>query len=454
MSVILMTIIEMSVSGAAMILFITLIRAVFIHKLPKKAFVLMWEIVILRLLLPVKIPSVTSVFTLTERFLPQEIIRTDPIAEPDAVVNESGYPDISQVRNALNIPIWEIVWLVGVVISAMAFIGLYIISFRKYRYAERVDVALPEGTKLRRKVEIRVCGGISSPLTYGLVKPVILLPKTSGPDNSEQLKFVLAHEMIHIKRFDILRKIAVIIAVCVHWFDPLTWVMFVLFNRDIELVCDDIVIGKIGHENRREYALALVEMLDTRAGILHNYFSKNAIEERIVSISKHRKTNVLSGVTAGILTLCVTAVFATSSAVYGWKKLDQIDGFERIFDSPVTGITLVTGADNERVTYAAGQPFIVRWSEFLNSVELRKTSGAGSRNTEKIIIENKEKTFEILVKGKEGDDDLYESTLIINGVFYEYKSSVEMPFDKTLYPFGTELDEYIVFSDIYYDKEE
>lgn len=449
-----MTILEMSISGAAMILIITLIRAVFIHKLPKKAFVLMWEIVILRLLLPVKIPSITSVFTLAERFLPQEIIRVNPITELDTVVNESGYPEILQVPNVLNIPVCEIVWLIGVVISAATFIGLYIMSFRKYRFAERVGIVLPEELKLRRKVEIRICGGISSPLTYGLVKPVILLPKTFEPDNSEQLRLVLTHEITHIKRFDVIRKIAVIIAVCVHWFNPLAWVMFVLFNRDIELVCDDIVIGKIGHKNRREYALALVEMLDARVEILHNYFSKNAVEERIVSISKHKKTNVISGITAGILTLCITAFFATSSVMCSWQKLNQIDGFERIYDSPITKITLVTGADNERVTYAAGQPFIVRWSEFLNNLELRKTSSAGFQDAEKIIIENEEKTFEILVKGKDGDDDFYESPLVINGDSYEYRSSVKMPFDKMLHPFGTELDEHIIFSDIYFNKEE
>lgn len=447
-----MTILEMSVSGAAMILIITLIRALFIHKLPKKAFVLMWEITILRLLLPIRIPSIISVFTLVEHFLPQEIIYINPITEPSIVVSDDSYLEIAQARNTLNVPVCEIVWLVGVVIIAAVFIGLYILYFKKYRFAERVNVTLPEELKLRRKVEIRVCGGISSPLTYGLIKPVILLPKTFEMDNSEQLKFVLAHEITHIKRFDVLRKIAVIIAVCVHWFNPLVWVLFVLFNRDIELVCDDIVIGKIGHKNRREYAMALVEMLDSSSVILHNYFSKNAVEERIVSISKHKETNVLSGVIAGILSLCVTAVFATSSAMYGWKKLNQIDGFERIFDSPITRITLVTGGNNERVTYAEGQPFIVRWSEFLNNLELHKTSGVGILSAERIIIENEEKTFEILIKGKD-DDDFNESTLVINGVFYEYRSSAEMPIDKLLYPFGSKLDEYIVFSDIYYDKD-
>lgn len=446
-----MTILEMSISGAAMIIIFTLIRAVFIHKLPKKAFVLMWEIVIIRLLLPIKIPSITSVFTLMEHFIPQETIYTNATTS-DVVVNGNEYLEIAPAQDTFDFPVWEVVWLGGTVILATVFIGLYIFSFRKYRFAERIDVALPEEMQLRRKVEIRLCGKIFSPLTYGIVKPVILLPKTFDLSNSRQLECILTHEMLHIKRFDILRKIAVIISVCVHWFNPLAWVLFVLLNRDIELVCDDLAIGKIGRKNRKEYALAMIEMPNEKSGVLHSYFSKNAVEERIVAISKHKKTNILSCFAAGILTVCVTAVFATSSAVYGWKKLNQIDGFERIFDSRITKITLETGAEKKRVIYAEGQPFIMLWSEFLNNLELRKISVAGYRNTEKIIVENGETTFEILFN--EYDDDFYDSPLVINGVFYEYKSSVEMPIDKTLSPFGTVSDEYIAFSDIFYDKGE
>lgn len=442
-----MTIFEMSISGAAMIITFTLIRAVFLHKLPKKAFVLMWEIVIIRLLLPVKIPSIISAFTLTEELVPPVKIHPDPTTSDAVYVN--GYPEASASQYTFDFSVGETIWLVGIVISAAVFVGLYILSFKKFRLAEHVNIALPEDIKLRRKVVIRLCGGITSPLTYGVAKPVILLPKTFDLSNASELEYVLTHEMYHIRRFDILRKVTVIIAVCVHWFDPLVWVMFVLFNRDIELVCDEAAIGKIGCENRKEYALAMIGLLDTKAGILQNYFSKNAIEERIISISKYKRTNVLSDAAAITLTLCVTVFFATSSVMGGWKKLDRISGFDRVFDSPITSVTLLTGDDTDRLINASGEPILTSWNEFLHALEVRETGGSGLENAKKIIIENEEETFEILVNGKNGDDDLNDSTLIINGVSYEYRSSVKMPYDKTLYPFGDKLDEYIF--DIVYD---
>ena len=423
-----MTILEMSVSGAAMILIITLIRAVFIHKLPKKAFVLLWEIVILRLLLPIKIPSITSVFTLSDRIIPRGTIYADSIAEPNIAVSDNGYLEITQARNTLNVPVWEIVWLVGSIFLATVFIGLYIFSFRKYRFTERVDIALPEEMQLHRKVEIRICEEISSPLTYGLVKPVILLPKTYALSNSEQLKYVLTHELTHIKRFDFLRKITMIIAVCVQWVNPFVWVMFVLFNRDIELVCDDAVIGKIGRENRKKYAMALIEMLDNSSGILHNYFSKNAVEERIVSISKHKKRSVLSGAAAGVLTLCVTAVFATSAAV-PYKKIDEITEFERIFDSPIISVTLKTDADNTNLTVAAGQPLVERWDTFLRSTELLKISENISKNSDIVVVTTTEGEYTIFTDGR---------TLTLGNGTYTFKSDIPIPIDKSLYPFDTE----------------
>ncbi len=414
----------MSVSGAAMILIITLIRAVFIHKLPKKAFVILWETAILRLLLPIRIPLATSVFNLSERLMPRET----PRAVPDIPVGGDGYLEILQERNTFNLPVWEMIWLVGAVISAAFFIGLYILSFRKYRFAERVDAALPEETRLQRRVEIRVCRGISSPLTYGLLKPVILLPKAFDLSDPEQLKFVLTHELTHIKRFDILRKIAMIAAVCVHWFNPLVWVMFVLFNRDIELVCDDAVIGKIGRENRKKYAMTLIEMLDNSSGILHNYFSKNAIEERIVSISKHKKKSVLSGAAAGVLALCVTAVFATSAAS-PYKKINEIAGFERILDSPMKSVTLNSSANNTHFTIAAGQPFVERWNAFLRNAELFEADENAPENSDIVVVTTAEGEFTIFTDGR---------TLTLGNETYTFKSSIPIPIDKALYPFDTE----------------
>ena len=431
-----MTILDLSVSGAAMIIFFTLIRAVFIHKIPKKAFVLMWEIVILRLLLPVKIPSVMSFFTFTEKFFPQKIT-SENIENSGFSVYENHFFNSVSTQNSFSF--WGIILFCGTVISALIFIVLYLIGFRKFRFAKRFDAILPENIRLRRKVEIRVCEGISSPLTYGILKPVILLPKSFNLKNSKRTEFVLTHEFVHIKHIDFLRKIAVITAVCAHWFNPLVWVMFVLFNRDIELACDDETIKIIGRENRKDYALTMIELLDDKTSVLYNYFCKNAVEERILSIVNNSKKGVFSCVFASILSLFVIAVFATSSSFNNRIKLDDIDGFEHFFDTPITGITLAAGDDNEHLIYARGEPFIECWSEFFGGLELRKTSGKIFPETGKITIENEENSFEFSVIGSD--------FFVINGNFYECKSPVKMPFDKMLNPFGTGSDDNIILVD-------
>lgn len=282
--------------------------------------------------------------------------------------------------------------------------------------------------RLRRKVEVRICEKISSPLTYGLFKPVILLPKNFDLNNSERLKFVLTHELTHIKRLDILRKAAVLIAVCVHWANPLVWAMFLLFNRDIELVCDDAVIEKIGRENHRKYAMALIEMLDGSADVLHSYFSKNAIEERIVSISRNANKGVLSCAAAGVLTFCVTAVFAASAVPY--KKIDEIRGFERIFESPITSVTIKTGDDNTHLTVASGQPFVTRWNTFLRNAELLETDEGVSDNYDIVIVNTANGEFTFITDRK---------ILTVGSENYILKGNVSLPIDKTLYPFGDEI---------------
>ena len=91
---------------------------------------------------------------------------------------------------------------------------------------------------LRRKIAIRQSDRISSPLSFGVLRPVILLPKKTDWTDEEALRYVLEHEFVHIRRFDSVGKLLLIAAACVHWFNPLVWAMYVLANRDLELSCD------------------------------------------------------------------------------------------------------------------------------------------------------------------------------------------------------------------------
>ncbi len=91
-------------------------------------------------------------------------------------------------------------------------------------------------------MEIRQSDRIAALLTYGVLRPVVLIPKQTDWTDETRLKVILTHEFVHIRRFDTLTKLLLAAALCIHWFNPFVWVMYVLANRDIELSCDETVV--------------------------------------------------------------------------------------------------------------------------------------------------------------------------------------------------------------------
>lgn len=152
-------------------------------------------------------------------------------------------------------------------------------------------------------------------MTYGIFRPVILMSQKTDWENKQQLQYILLHEYVHICRYDLVTKLISALALCVHWFNPLVWAMYILFNRDIELACDECVIRKFGEGSKSEYALTLISMEEKKSGLLPicNNFSKNAIEERITAIMKIKKTSLVAIIVATALVSTVTTAFATSA---------------------------------------------------------------------------------------------------------------------------------------------
>ena len=151
-------------------------------------------------------------------------------------------------------------------------------------------------------------------MTYGLFRPVILLPNNTDLDDKQQLEYILFHEYVHIRHCDTALKLLATAALCIHWFNPLVWVLYILFNRDIELACDEYVIRKFGADNRSAYARTLISMEERKSFIAPfcNNFSKNAIEERIVSIMKTKKSSAVALFAAGFVVAVSTGAFVTS----------------------------------------------------------------------------------------------------------------------------------------------
>lgn len=313
-----MSLLQMSFAGGILILAVIVIRALAINMLPKKAFNALWGISVVRLMIPFSIQSVFSVYSLMGSHAPgngSQTIRVLPIGASGQAI-----PLTSSVLNAANaVSTWTIVWAAGVLVCAVFF------SLAYWKCWKEFQTSLPVGNDFtenwlcvhqqRRRISIRQSGRFSAPLTYGVVHPVILMPMSTKWENTDSLEYVLTHEYVHIRRFDSIRKLVLIVVLCVHWFNPLVWVMYVLANRDIELSCDEAVVRLFGENAKAAYARALISMEETRSGLtpLCNNFSKNGIEERIIAIMKIKRTTVFSFIMTGLIVAGTATMFATSA---------------------------------------------------------------------------------------------------------------------------------------------
>lgn len=310
-----MSFLQMSLTGGVMIAVITLLRALAMNYVPKKTFLALWGAALVRLLVPVSLPSPLSVYSLLARE------RAARLPEVTAAVMRlpSAIPagQAGAQETAAPFPVWSIVWIAGVLLCAAFFAVAYCKCRREFRmslpvendYTRRWLAEHP----LRRRLAIRQSDRVSSPLTFGVLRPVILMPKAIDWTDERALSYVLEHEFVHIRRFDALWKLLLIAAACAHWFNPLVWAMYVLANRDLELSCDETVVRRFGGA-RASYARVLIGMEAEKSGFapLCNHFSRTAIEERITAIMKTKKITFLSLLLAAALIAGTVTVFATS----------------------------------------------------------------------------------------------------------------------------------------------
>ena len=311
-------ILELSLSGGLLILAVILLRALALDRLPKGTFVALWLVAAIRLLVPVSIPSPLSVYSLVRR-APEMPAAMAPAAGPAvAVLPVLTGTETEAVPGAPAVPLWETVWLAGALVCGGFFLLSYLRCRREYRTALPVEEELWERCRdrLGRRIALRQSDRVAAPLTYGLLHPVILLPRDFDPSDGERLDYVLEHELVHIRRLDGLTKLVLAAAACVHWFNPLAWAMLVLANRDIELRCDEAVVARFGRDKRSAYAMTLIAMEAQKSGLgpFASAFSKNAIEERIRAIMKMKKRSLAAIMAAVVLVCCVSVAFATSAA--------------------------------------------------------------------------------------------------------------------------------------------
>lgn len=380
-----MNVLEMSISAGILILAIIIIRSLFLNRLPKKTFLIMWGIVLIELLIPISISSSFSVYsliplvfseatpkeeqevginqwenngmglawlnpyntvTILENKLKSEGIeqtnRKDQTIKNQTIKNQAirnssvkdliskqrkqgRTTEINSIKRGLktvvNFTPTVIIWIFGVISCGLYFIISYLKCVKKFREAipvknEFIEHWLREH-KLKRNIMIKQTDRIGAPLTYGIIHPVILLPsQITWEDKQEILTYILEHEYIHIKRFDSIVKIVLATVLCIHWFNPLVFIMYILTNQDIELSCDEAVIFSFGETTKSSYAYALIYMEETKNSFmpLYNNFSKNSAKERIKAIMKIRKHSFLTICGAVLVILGIATTFVALAA--------------------------------------------------------------------------------------------------------------------------------------------
>lgn len=327
-----MNVLEMAKTTAPLIVAIILARACLLNRLPKQTFTALWGIALARLLLPITIPSALSLHTLV-RWIDGLLLSGGVTSTPGTAATlpqaaPIGIPQVPVPTPAPKISGQWAAWIwlaIGCAILAY-FVMTYVRSRKRFAQSlpaeDAAVLAWLAQNKLRRPVQIRVLQGLPGPLTYGILRPVILLPKTAVHMPADKLSYVLHHEMTHIRRLDTLKKALLAVMVSVYWFNPLAWAMYILANRDLELACDECVVRRQGETLKAAYAMTLIGMEEDRnpgAPVLAN-FSKNATEERIHAIMKIKKTSRWTTLLAVILILGMTLVFATSASATDLDK--------------------------------------------------------------------------------------------------------------------------------------
>ena len=198
----------------------------------------------------------------------------------------------------------------------------YLAFLQKVRF-ESEAVACPQlGQYTKRRVQVRISERLASPLLVGVFRPMLLLPKAELEEN--QLACVLSHEMTHLKRQDILYKWLVTFVKCLHWFNPLVYILAKQISIDCELSCDAAAVKDLDAEQRGEYMQTILALLihgSRRQIPLTTAMTgnKETIKRRFMMIKNARKVGkkirILSAVLAVVLlcgALLASGVLATA----------------------------------------------------------------------------------------------------------------------------------------------
>ncbi len=259
------------------------------------------------------------------------------------------------------------IWLLGVLCKLISMLIKYAIFRRALQKSSRAETA---NFEIPSRLRVRKCGLLHTPLIIGIFKPILYLPDTDLP--ADNLRYIFMHELTHYNRRDILCKWFSAAVTCVHWFNPLVYVILRQIDAECEISCDALVAGRLASSEQKNYMHMILDMLDSSSILRSSLTSqmsggKKLLKRRIIMFKNrkpHKKSTVIISIFVSVL-LISCAVLA-SGIIGGGTNTAPTDGNILIVGKDSGGradsIT-IAGINNDR----AALLFIPRGTVFSDS---------------------------------------------------------------------------------------
>ena len=249
----------------------------------KGANTILWTLLLIYLIFPKDI-----LFSL-ETYEGSKFIKI--IFAPSILINQAAinitykFPSLSRINRIVGS-------ILLVIYTLYQFIKFKNVISNSYELKERTHLnKCQKKFNIKREVKIYINDEIDTPITYGIVKPKIILQESILKDY-DLLNHVLTHELVHIEKYHIALSHLKNLIICLYWYNPFLILSLKYFEEDIEINCDKIVIEKIGDnlENRKNYCQSLLKLVERQRGNDKFVLNLSPTRERMLTMKNWKKT--------------------------------------------------------------------------------------------------------------------------------------------------------------------
>lgn len=287
---------NMSFTASVVILFVIVIRLL-LKRLPKVFSCALWGVVLFRLLCPLSFERPFSLFPAQSQPLSPDFTQ---IRTGIPLIDQNVYPLISPPSDSAAGSSHSAVW-----ISLVAWLWIAgIILFLIYNLITLIRLQKRLVGAVRVHTNVYFADEIATPFVMGIIRPKIYLPSDI---EAEDQRFVEMHERMHVRYAHPIIKLIAFSALVLHWFNPLVWVAFVLFCKDMEMMCDECVLRNMEGDVRRQYSEAILHLATNKRmlTVLPVAFGEGNTKTRIKNILSYRKTAIWAIILVTILLIVI-----------------------------------------------------------------------------------------------------------------------------------------------------